>query len=181
MIWVIHLTLLLLFQLVSLSSFNRYQYDTFLYTHMCLFCVCMFALHIVSISIGIYFSHTYIDVSFVPIIFIYFRAQILFLHSLILNDYIFNWYDDFNKLHDSLLYQDLIISILSLIVHFSWWNVFHITLVHSLYYVSHDCVFHEYKLCYMDFECFSDHVIFMFHEKYFCYSLLEGFRTSWLI
>jgi len=32
-------------------------------------------------------------------------------------------------------------------------NVFHITLVHSLYYVSHDYVFHEFDMGFMDFEC----------------------------
>ena len=47
------------FQLVS-------NLDILLYTHICfVLYICMHTLHIVSISIGIYFIHTYIDDLFV--------------------------------------------------------------------------------------------------------------------
>ena len=42
----------------------------------------MLTLHIVSISIGIYFLHTYIDDLFVLIISLYLEAQILVMLSL---------------------------------------------------------------------------------------------------
>jgi len=66
--WVVvvmsHTLDLLLFQLVSLNFFNWYQsWHTFVYSYM--FYICMLTLHIVSISIGIYFLHTYIDDLFV--------------------------------------------------------------------------------------------------------------------
>ena len=37
-----------------IEFFQLVSYDFFLYTHMFLFLICMLALHIVSISIGIY-------------------------------------------------------------------------------------------------------------------------------
>ena len=64
-----------------------------------LFVLCMYAHSSYSINFNWYlFSYTYIDDSFVPIIFLCHRAQILILQSLISNDYIvsidefFNWY-----------------------------------------------------------------------------------------
>ena len=63
------------FQLVSiLTSFCILIYV--------LFYICMLTLHIVSISIGIYFLHTYIDDLFVLIISLYLEAQILVMLSL---------------------------------------------------------------------------------------------------
>ena len=51
---------------------------------------------------------------------------------------------------------------------FSCWYVSHNTCTLTLFDVFSWLSFHEYNLCHMDFECLSDHVIFMFHEKYFC-------------
>ena len=63
------------FQLVSiLTSFCILIYV--------LFYICMLTIHIVSISIGIYFLHTYIDDLFVLIISLYLEAQILVMLSL---------------------------------------------------------------------------------------------------
>ena len=81
-IWDIHL-ILLLFQLVSLNSFNLVSILTsFCILIYVLFHICMLTLHIVSISIGIYFLHTYIDDLFVLIISLYLKAQILAMLSL---------------------------------------------------------------------------------------------------
>ena len=92
-IWCIHLTFYCCFNWYHWILSIGINIDIFLYTHICLFYVCMFALHIVSISVGIIFLHTYIDDLFVPIIFLYLRAQILFLQSLI-----FKWPSCFNWL-----------------------------------------------------------------------------------
>ena len=60
-IWDIHL-ISLLFQLVSLNSFNWYQFWPFLYTHICLY-VCMFFLNSNGINFYWYLIfHTYIFV-----------------------------------------------------------------------------------------------------------------------
>ena len=56
--------------------------------------------------------------------------------------------------------------ILSLNVYFHVY-VFHITLIHSLYMVSHDFDFHEYNMSFMDFECLVSCDLHVFHEKHF--------------
>jgi len=76
--FVVSIGIIEFFQLVSiLTSFRILIFV--------LFYICMLTLHIVSISIGIYFLHTYIDDLFVLIISLYLKAQILVMVSLCLS------------------------------------------------------------------------------------------------
>ena len=69
--------------------------------------------------------------------------------------------------------------ILSLIA-YSHDYAFHIILIQSLLVVFSWLCFHEYYMCYIDLECWlCDFHIFM--DIFLFYSLLEGFRTSFLI
>ena len=100
--WVVvdmsHTLDLLLFQLVSLNPFNWYQYDIFLYTHICL-CFIYVCLHLTQyqIPIDIYLLHTYMQKIYLCLLYPYiFKHKTLFIISLnfkcVSIDLIFNWY-----------------------------------------------------------------------------------------
>ena len=83
--------ILLLFQLVSLDSFNWYQFWPFLYTHICLY-VCMLSFHIVSISIDIkFFIHIYFVYAKLELqlCFNWFNFQLVSYYKLM---HVFCWY-----------------------------------------------------------------------------------------
>ena len=79
---------------------------------------------------------------------------------------------------DFLVFHVLRNFILSLIVHFHD-NVFHINLTTHLIDVFSWFCFHEYNLCFIDFECLVIMWLTYFSWNIFLfYSLLKGFRTS---
>ena len=63
--------------IVSLDSFNWYQYWHFLYTHIYFLYVCMLTLQIVSILIGTHFSYTYIFFMYVCLYFIEYQFRLV--------------------------------------------------------------------------------------------------------
>jgi len=74
-----------------------------------------------------------------------------------------------------------VISILSLIVLFSWWYVSHNTCTLTLFDASHDLVFISTTCAIWILSVLEPCDLQVFSWKHFCYSLFEEFRTSWFI